>query len=253
MTRIGRHGAGAIALLMPARSAAAIGAAIVLLLCGCVAGAPDSTPDPVPSAEPSAAPSTPDMPTAEPDPLMTVTAIVVRPETMELRDASGTVVEEFSYLDDPAQVIGAITVLLGGEPVAEDLPGHSHAPPSTAHRWDAFTLWEQRHEDGWAPVEHSIFSPRFRVELTGPIVSGVQLTTAQGVQAGQPWADLLAEPGLATDLPCSGPYLDFVEIHGVNPDGGAYTARIGVDFRPTADEATVARVGAPIAVSPGCA
>jgi hypothetical protein len=233
------------------RGAVAIGVAVALLLSGCAAGAPASTP--TPTAEPTPAPSAPVTPTAEPDPLTTVTAIVARPETIELRDAAGVLVDEFSYLDDPVAVIGAITALLGTDPVSEDEPGHPHAPPNTAHRWEAFTLWEQRHADNWAHVEYSIFSPRFLVEFTGPSAFGVQLTTAQGVQVGHSWADLLAEPGLETNVPCSGPYLDFVEIHGVNPDGGAYTARVGVDFRPTADEATVARVGAPIAVSGGCA
>jgi hypothetical protein len=226
-------------------------AAAVLLLSGCVAGVPASTATPVP--EPTSVSTAPATPSAEPDPLATVTAIVARPEAIELRDAAGIIVEEFSYLDDPGPVVATITELLGADPVVEDRSGNPHAAPSTAHRWDAFTLWEQRREGGWSSVEYSIFSPRFRVEITGPSAFGVQLTTDHGVQVGGSWAELLAEPGLGTNVPCSGPYLDFVEVEGVDADGGAHVIRIGVDFRPTSDEATVARIGAPIAVSGGCA
>jgi len=93
-----------------------------------------------------------------------------------------------------------------------------------------------------------------QVEFTGPSALGVELTTVQGVHAGEPWADLLVEPGLATNPSgCSGPYLEFVEVDGVNPDGTPYTTRVSVDFRPTADESAVARVGAPVPVYDGCA
>lgn len=55
-------------------------------------------------------------------------------------------VQELDYLSDPDAAVRALTVVLDVDPVAEEHPGSSHHPPSTAHRWDALTLWEQRHE-----------------------------------------------------------------------------------------------------------
>ena len=240
-----------------ARGGTPFAAAVLLFslavsLTGCVGGSPagptpKSAATEAPSPEPDAAP-------IPADPLESVTSIVARPEALELRDDAGVVVQEFDYLGDPDAAVGALTEVLGADPVAEERPGDGHYPPSTAHRWEGLALWEQRHEGRWAEVEHSILRPRFMVEFTGPSALGIDLTTVQGVHAGEPWADLLAEPGLATNPSgCSGPYLDFVEVDGVNADGTPFTVRVSVDFRPTADESVVARVGAPVPASDGCA
>ncbi|MRX42741.1 hypothetical protein [Agromyces kandeliae] len=224
---------------------------IAALLGACTAAPPQATAPPSPTAD--AATSTPT--SSDPgQPDGTISAIVARPEWVELRDATGAVVDEFGYLDDPAEVVSAFSELLGTTPSTEDHEGNSHFPPNTSYRWEGLVLWEQRHVDRWEPVGYSITNPRFLIEFTGPSAVGVELTTQQGIQAGDPWSDLLSEPGLVTNpTGCSGPYVDFVELTGVNVDGGAYSIPIAVDFRPTADDARVARVGAPVPATEECA
>ncbi|GAA1059693.1 hypothetical protein [Agromyces bracchium] len=225
---------------------------VAALLGACAATPPEATAPPSATADPAA--STPPAGAGEVDGEATVTTIVARPEAVELRDAAGAVVEEYAYLDDPAEVVSAFTELVGTTPIAEDHEGSSHFPPNTSYRWEGLVLWEQRHVDRWEPVEYSITNPRFLIEFTSPSAVGVELTTEQGIQAGDPWSDVLEEPGLVTNpTGCSGPYVDFVELTGVNVDGGAYSIPIVVDFRPTADEALVARVGAPVPSTEECA
>lgn len=230
--------------------------AVLFLLTGCASGDP-TTPSPSPTASAPASAATPTPTPAEAEPggsADAVIAIVARPESLELRGAGGAVVEELDYLGDPHAAVSAIAAALGAAPVDEAHPGDSHYPPSTAHRWEGLTLWEQRHEGRWEEVEHSILRPRFLVEFTGPTALDVELTTEQGVHAGSPWGALLAEPGLQTNPSgCSGPYLDFVQVDGANADGTGYTVKVTVDFRPTGDESGIARIGAPVPAFDSCA
>lgn len=97
--------------------------------------------------------------------------------------------------------------------------------------------------------------PSFRVRLTATDAAGVTLATAEGLQSGDPWSELLATPDLLTNPSgCTGPYFDFVELPLTNADGGAYLEKAVVEFRPSSDEASVAQIGAPVlANETGCA
>lgn len=229
---------------------AATGAAVVLLLCGCVAGAPASTP----SAAPTPVPSTHAAPTPEADPLTTVTAIVVRPDAFELHDAEGGVVAVLDYLSPTADALATLTALFDAVPESEEFDGTSHFPPSTAHRWEGFELWEQRYVDQWADGERSLAHPEFLVRFAGAEALGIELASPDGRHVGEGWSSLLAEPAIRT-VPsgCSGPYLDFVELDDVDSVSGT-RMKVSVEFDPTSDESAIASISAPMPVyDDGCA
>lgn len=238
------------------RAAALTAAAISLTfaLAGCFGPTPTPTPTPDPLAStPTADPT----PTAEPvDPLTTVTALVARPEALELHDGHGAVVGALDYLSAPPDAIATLTAVFEAAPVSEEYDGSSHFPPSTAHRWDGFTLWEQRYVDRWEGVveELSLARPAFMVEFTGPSVVDVDLTTSDARHAGDGWQDLLANPTVQQNpSECSGPYADFVSKDGVTPDGTPYVLTVSVEFQPSEDRSAIARIAAPVPVQEGCA
>ncbi|MEF3404295.1 hypothetical protein [Agromyces sp. CCNWLW203] len=222
------------------------------LLAGCSAAPEPPASSTVASKTPSATP------TATVDPIDTVVALVARPEALELRDASGEVVVELDYLGDVDAAIAAIERVLDEAPVDEEFRGSNHFPPSTAHRWGGFELWERRYVDRWADFEtreRTLGMPSFSVQFTGPEAVGVALLTEEGVVAGASWAELEATPGLQSNPSgCSGPYLDYVTFDETWPDGTVHEARYGVDFTASADESIVERVRAPLRVNQeGCA
>lgn len=227
---------------------------LVLALTGCIG------PTPTPTPTPDAVPPTSAVPTqsAEPvDPLTTVTAIVARPEALELRDENGGIVATLDYLSAPADAVATLTTAFGSVPADEDYDGSSHFPPSTAHRWDGFELWEQRYVDRWEGVvdELSLARPAFMVQFAAAAARDISLSTAGGHQAGGGWDELLAVPDLRHNpSECSGPYLDFIEQPRVTADGVPYTLKVSVEFRPTEDSSTIRSIGAPVPVyEDGCA
>ncbi|WP_136708738.1 hypothetical protein [Agromyces sp. H66] len=232
--------------------------ALVFSLSGCLGGsaAPTSTPD-VAASAPEASPT----PTAEPvDPLTTVAALVARPESLELRDGAGTVVASLDYLAPAGPAIETLSTVFGAPPVDEEHPGNNHFPPTTAHRWDGFELWENRFVDRWADFAaepRTLNRPSYSVVFTEPARSGIALTTVHGVDAGTPWTELEAMPGLQVNPSgCSGPYLDYIERDETWADGSVHTARIGVDFVDWGNwdaPVTVTKVRAPMPIYDGCA
>lgn len=237
------------------RTAALVAGALALAfsLTGCLGGGAVATSTPEATPAPTAEPT----PTAEPvDALTNVVALVARPEGLELRADDGTIVTTLDYLASPADAMAALTSVFGEPPVDEEFDGSNHYPPSTAHRWDAFELWEQRYVDRWeGVVDVSLARPNFMVLFTGPEALGVDLATSDGRHVGDPWSDLLDTQGIMTNpTECSGPYLEFVEVHGETPDGTPSVLKISVEFRASDDESDVARIGAPVPVfEDGCA
>ncbi len=243
---------------MRERRTALIGFAIIAatLLSGCTTSAPVE-----PSAAPTANPST--TPTSEPDtvveadPIDSVTTFVVRPEGLELRDATGAVVFELDYLADTAAAVATVTGALGSAPVDEMYSGGNHFPPSTAHRWGAFELHERRYVDRWdfaASDPRTLGQPAWGVVFTGPQTADVTLNTEQRVPAGTAWADLEANPALQLNPSgCSGPYLDFITREETWPDGTVYQQRYGVDFEADEGRTVIEAVRAPIGIYDGCA
>lgn len=228
---------------------------LALALTGCFAASP--TPSPTPDAA-SPRPTATAAPTAEPvDPLSTVTELVARPDSLELRDAAGVVVVNLDYRSAPSDAVAALTTVFGLAPVDEAFDGSNHFPPSTAHRWDGFELWEQRYVDRWEGVvdELSLVRPAFMVRFTAPAARDVSLSTADGPHVGGGWDELFAVPDLQQNPSgCSGPYVEYVEESRTMADGAAYAVKISVEFRPSEDSSTIGSIAAPIPVyENGCA
>ncbi|MRG61499.1 hypothetical protein GE115_16705 [Agromyces sp. CFH 90414] len=229
----------------------------MLALTGCFGPAPASTDAASPSPAPTAAPTpTPD----QVDPLTTVTSLVARPESVELRDAEGTVVASLDYLAPAGPAIETLSRVFGAPPIDEEHSGNNHFPPNTVHRWGGFELWENRFVDRWADFAaepRTLHRPSYSVVFTESALAGIALTTIQGVQAGTSWTDLEAMPGLQVNPSgCSGPYLDYIERDETWGDGSVHKVRIGVDFVDWGNweaPVTVTRVRAPMPIYDGCA
>lgn len=229
--------------------------AAVFGLSACMASPePSPTPTPPTTAPPPPTPSA--TPSAEPT--AGIASLVARPEGLELRAANGEVVDELDYLGDAAAAISTIEQVMGSPAVLEEYRGTSHFPPSTAHRWGALELWEQRYVDRWADFvdePRTLYQPSFMVSFTGPSAEGVVLTTQQGLSAGDTWAAVEATPGIQLNPSgCSGPYFDFIEREETWPDGTVHVKRFGVDFAADAESTAVAKVRAPMPIhEDGCA
>jgi hypothetical protein len=234
---------------------ALIAVAVMLTLASCVT--PSPTPEPTSSAPVPSSAADPNQ-TAEADPLATVAALVMRPEVLQLVDADRAVVAELDYLSAPAHAIATLSAVFDAEPTDEEFPGSSHFPPSTAHRWGDFALWEQRYVENWADVVEdgsNLFWPAFMVQFTGPEALGVVLTDVGDRHVGGSWADLMSDPGILTNPSgCSGPYVDYVAFEVERSDGVKYTQKVSVNFVSTDDQASIERIGAPMPVyEDGCA
>lgn len=232
------------------RAGALTAFALMLALTACTSPSPSPTqPTPSASEPPIAASPTP---TADADPLTTVTSLVVRPEALQLVAADGAVVTELDYLGDATAAIEAVTTVFGSAPADEEFRGTSHFPPSTAHRWEGFTIWEVRYVDNWVDVPgrgETLGMPAFRVQFTGPEAFGIVLSDVGGRRVGGSWDELMGEPGIQTNPSgCSGPYVDFVSQPRATPDGTPFVQKVSVDFQPSDDRATIARIGAPMTV-----
>lgn len=229
-----------------------IGLAALAAFTGCTLDAAP-TPSPTDVAESTARATA----TPEPsDPLESVTGLVIGPDSLRLLDEVGTTVGELDYLSDPGVAVETLAIVFGTAPVDEEYDGSNHQPPSTAHRWDAFALWEQRYVDRWeGVVEVSLAQPNFMAEFTGPEALVVDLATSDRRHVGDAWSDLMAAPGIMTNpSECSGPYLEFVELHREDPDGTPSVLKVSVEFRSSQDESRVERISAPVPVfEDGCA
>jgi len=252
-----------------ARGAGAlVGLALVgALLTACVTA---TTAEPSVSTLPSSPPAAPDAPSPTPaiDPIDTVETIVVRPETIELRDDTGAVVLELDYLEDMPEAIATIERVIGIAPVSEEHPASNHYPPSTVHRWGGLEIWEQRYVDyqatgsdyvyrwsEFADHERTLARPAFKAVLIGPDADDIALTTDDGIVAGSAWVDLEATPELQINPSgCSGPYLDYTVHEETWPDGTVHDKRNAVDFTESEDGTSIAWVRAPVPIhEDGCA
>ena len=240
------------------RAGALTAAAISLMLALAACVGPTPTPTPTPDAA-TPRPTPTATPTAEPvDPLTTVTTLVARPESLVLDDAAGDEILSLDYLTPAAPAIEALTTVFGAAPEDEEYPGNSHFPPTTAHRWGGFELWETRYADRWADFADqtpTLYRPSFRVQFKDSQSSGVALTTFDGIGVGYSWSDLQAIPDLQVNPSgCSGPYLDYIERDETWADGTVHAQRYGVDFTNLDDPDAITEVGAPMPIhEDGCA
>ncbi|HEU0180637.1 MAG TPA: hypothetical protein VFR16_00505 [Agromyces mariniharenae] len=174
---------------------------VALTFTGCVGQPPSqdtsapSSPASVPSPAPTTAP-------AEPD----IASIVVRPEQLDLQDASGAVVGTLSYDLAADEFVADLAVVFGGEPTVEEYAGSCcESRPATGYRWDDFQVSDD-HMGHFADDDHSVWIPddgpdtagmNLEVQVTAPTVRGITMTTAPGFEVGDDvgeLAELLGEP-----------------------------------------------------------
>lgn len=235
-------------------------AALTAALTGCVGPSPMPTPSPTATTNPPLSPT----PTPAADPLDGVVALVATAETLDLRDRDGALVEQFHYLDQPAGVIDALSIVFGAAPVDEESPGSNHTPPSTSHVWGDVEIEERHYDEARREAESIGMSwPRFSVYFDAPTYDDVELTTPSGYQAGDILADLA--PGFdSDDWTCVGQGVDVVTIDEyVEWQGGNVEREYGVALANwdsmggppdgVDDEGTVIWIGAPYVVAEGCA
>lgn len=249
-------------------SALTVVVAIAVSLAACTAPVPDPTLRPTPTGEairptptPTPTPGTEPVPvpTAEPitdanDSLDAVTALVARPEALELVDGRGSVVWSLDYLGSPADAVETVSRVVGREPVEEAIPGGSHQFPAIRHTWDGVLVLiaSDYPEDRRAQLSNQLVWPAFSVHFHAKRIRGIELTTEPGAQVGDDWASESSRinPDLWT---CSGLAVEHIEY----PRDGMSPGRIGVGISErqldwsVSDQVTA--VHAPVSVSDGCA
>lgn len=114
-----------------------LAAGLALALAGCA-------PQAAPAAEPSSPPeTTAPAPTPSADPLASVTAVVIRPQGLDLVDGGGTVVEELSYDDDAVTIAETLAAVFGTDAEIEEDPGACcEGPRTTIYHWDGFRVFD---------------------------------------------------------------------------------------------------------------
>lgn len=178
------------------RSTALLAIAAALVLTACTAG-PTSTP--APTDQPGSATPTPTpSPAPAADPLTTVTAIVVRPEHLDLVDAEGTVVTTLSYDAQVTEFVDTITTVLDEAPEQADHAGGMETAPWTEYRWAGFTARDD-HEDQVPTEGGEVYGPfemNLTVSFTAPVIGDdVAVRTITGFQPGGDAEALAAELG----------------------------------------------------------
>ena len=95
-------------------------------------------------------------------------------------------------MSSPAEAIAALTTVFGVPPVDEAYDGGNHRPDGICHSWDLFVLDERFYDEARRTGRgvRLLVWPRFAVYFDGPAADGVVLSTVQGRQAGDAWADV---------------------------------------------------------------
>ena len=193
----------------------------------CAAPGPDASPSPTAEAV------TP-TPTAAAPPI--VTAVVLRPEHLELVDAAGVIVQELSYDAPTAELVDALTAVFGSDPELDVHPVGYETPQTDIYRWDGFEIHDDLmgHVVGdtpdtwtWYPDdvpdnrEMNVF-----VIATAPAVGEVDIRADHDVRAGDDFETVAAAIGAGPDVvddllieagPELGPseFLDFPNAYSV--------------------------------------
>lgn len=173
-------------------------ALLAVTLAGCT-----SSPAPIPPQSTEITST----PTAEPEEATAdITAIVVRPEYLDLRDDAGATVQELSYDLTAEEFVAALTIVFGADPVIEEHPGSCcESPRATFYRWGEFSVADD-HMGSFADDDHTVWIPEdvpdyrgmnLGVRVTGPSVQGIPITTTVGFEVGDDvaaFADGVGEP-----------------------------------------------------------
>lgn len=148
-----------------------------------------STATPRPSAAFPIATGAPTPTTPPVDPLALVTAIVVRPDRLDLQDAGGTVLRTLSYDDDTASFVEALTAVLDEAPIVEDSFSGSDLV-NTTYTWRGLTVSDSLRTGLGYPVMN--LGVTFDLPTLG---DGVGVTTVSGFAPGDDLARFAASVG----------------------------------------------------------
>ncbi|MGR0220362.1 hypothetical protein [Agromyces sp. ZXT2-6] len=164
-----------------------LAAGLAIALSGCAPeAAPVSEPDIAPgTASPAATPS--------PDPLDSVTAVVIRPGGLDLVDAGGAVVAEHSFDDDAVAIVETLATVFGSGAEIEEVAGVCcEAPRMTIYHWDGFQVMDDHmgyftddDERNWIDeVGPDVHEMNVRVAAETAAVGGVAVTAGDGFAIG---------------------------------------------------------------------
>jgi hypothetical protein len=157
------------------------------------------------------------------DPLTTVSTIAVRPLGLDLADASGAVVAQLSYFDDPASFVGALTTVFDAQPTLQS-DEELATSDSYSYSWPGGLLVAHDRVDEGRPIF---------VKFTGGSIGDGVAVTAGGYTPGDDLAAYAASVGLTIDGtddgsripleygpeqgPSDGRYLDAWAVVGQSP------------------------------------
>ncbi len=130
----------------------------------------------------------------------------------------------------PSEFVAALRLVFGGEPAVEEYPGSCcESRATTFYRWDEFQVGDD-HMGHFADDDHSVWIPEdgpdyvnmnLYVQVAGPVVRGVAVTTAPGFEVGEDVGELAGRLGEPYDgngydeVPIeTGPELGPPEIEG---------------------------------------
>ncbi|MRX42743.1 hypothetical protein [Agromyces kandeliae] len=112
-----------------------LAAGLGIVLSGCATA---GEPEPQPSVDPPAASAAS---TSIADPLASVTAVVIRPQGLDLVDDGGTAVATLSYDDETVQIVEILSSVFGSDARVEEDPGACcEAGRVTDYVWDGFRV-----------------------------------------------------------------------------------------------------------------
>lgn len=190
--------------------------------------APTTTPRATPSATPTAEPV---------NPLAAVSAVIVRPENLDLNDATGATIRALSYDSEADEFVAAMSLVLGAGPTVTEHRGGHEWSPWTQYDWPGLQVNDD-HEGGDFEQDMNL-SVRFEAPTVG---QGVSVATIQGFQPGgdlawlADWMDETYTPGGSNQIqaergPDIGPR-NFPEYANANSVAGQDFTGTTVIFAP---------------------
>lgn len=139
------------------------------------------SPSPVISASPT--------PEASADPIAGTTALVIRPEVVEFVDSEGGVLRAVSFEAPAAEMVDALTVVIGSAPETSEHDGGLESPPGVYYEWAGLTVSDPEPVDGLFPGLSNLM-----LSVSAPSAGGIEsITTEQGYAVGSETAPILLE------------------------------------------------------------
>lgn len=168
------------------RAIFAIVAVAVIALSGCASGAGASG---APPSTPEARPEASQQPSAAPSPI--ATALVIRPESIELKDSTGTTLATVSYDAPASEMVETLSEAVGSAPEVREHAGGLEAPPGVYYEWAGLTVSDPEPEPGtFAGLSN------LQVSVTAPAVGKIAaITTVQGYRVGSETEPILVDNG----------------------------------------------------------